>query len=82
MKNKLPTAEELFSIRELHGSVTKDEIVDTMIEFAKLHCKRQAEVIAEKAKTTGGNMLMFGALHVRVDKDSILNAYNLEEEIK
>jgi len=44
-----------------------------MIKFAKLHCIEQAKVISENAEV---NVINYN--DYEVDKDSILNAYNLE----
>lgn len=107
---KLPTAEELLlqeftKVYPKHGAEmvhgVKSASLAAMTIFAKLHCKRQAEVIAEKATwKCDSSDSYFGdnrdydfcdrdndgdktQIHtISVDKDSILNAYNLEEEIK
>lgn len=57
-------------------------IIKVMIEFAKLHCTEQAKVISKKAKTIlveDQCPLTGQEFEVReIDKDSILNAYSLD----
>jgi hypothetical protein len=84
----LPTAEEF--LREKYtGEFTQEgatnlfdlyEVQQVMIEFAKLHCEAQVKEITEKVKVvyiepdgcaTGD--------YYDVDKDSIINAYNLND---
>jgi len=69
-----------------------ESINQHMIEFAKLHCIEQAKVISEKAEIEERNYLKtpmkaenYGqevqseheGIYYGVDKNSILNAYNL-----
>jgi len=71
MENKLPTAEEFYD-KSKH-----DSILDIMIEFAKLHCAEQAKVIYEKSELWED--ISNGYSYQTIKKDSILNAYNLDE---
>ncbi len=71
---------------------TSEIIENTMIEFAKLHCKRQAKIIVQShylmidgisEKSNGQRFIVDEGNHyteteVEVDKDSILNAYDLD----
>jgi len=88
----IPTAEEFF--REWDGcSQETFEWKLMMIEFAKLHCIEQARVISEKAEVEERNynktpmgVENYGqeiqsdqeGIYYGVDKDSILNAYDLD----
>lgn len=84
--SKIPTAEEIL---ELHYNMDRDEdghpvyyewsAKDAMIEFAKLHVKAALEAASEKAETDGKHVYMFRREYVpvKVDKNSILNAYLL-----
>lgn len=91
---KIPTAKTLIknmandSLAIENGDYTKtffvafEDVKCLMIEFAKLHCKKQAEIIAEKAKVLNiyPNHIVneYGEIeHYTINKDSILNAYNL-----
>lgn len=47
---------------------------DIMIEFAKYYCTEQARIISEKATAS---VCGSGEYWAEVDKDSILNAYDL-----
>ena len=82
------TAKEFFKQKYKELNVTwkdgdikhfRKEDVIIAIEFAKLHCIKQAKVISEKA-TTKEDIAIFqeGTFKtIVVDKDSIINAYDL-----
>ena len=81
---RLPTAEEFrkdfMSKRTRTGALSYTEELEYLKEFAKLHCEAQLKAILENAKvkktvTSGG---IRSIKHV-VDKDSILNAYPLDQ---
>jgi CBS domain-containing protein len=80
-KNKIPTAEEIYNNYTRNYSIdediTKPEIIELMIEFAKLHVKQALIEASNKgiALYTGDRKLPI------IDKDSILNSYP-EENIK
>ena len=74
-------AKEFFK-EELSGEpLTQENVIEGLIQFAKLHCIEQARVISEKAVIF---LPSHSHLHgtKNVDEDSIINAYNLEENIK
>lgn len=53
-----------------------------MQEFTKLHCEKQARVISKKVEFSGGGTYKTDSGHLSsspiiIDKDSILNAYDL-----
>jgi len=56
-------------------------ISNAMIKFAKLHCEEQARIISENAcLTLESEISINGAccsITAEIDKDSILNAYDL-----
>jgi len=91
--SKIPTAEEFFkkysdntSLAEGHYDylVEKDSFKEAMIEFAKLHVEEALKEASEKAKTDyeylgeSGEFEDIPVYEYFVDKDSILNAYPLE----
>lgn len=73
--NGIPTSEEFLNAN-WRGKGLKLNVNGLMIEFAKLHLESQAKAIYEKAKI---NMFQDNeGITVEVDKDSILNAYSLD----
>lgn len=77
---EIPSAED-FVIQHRLGQDNprlEQHIAHTLKEFAKLHCERLAEVIAENASAK----FIYGSPDIiedcEVDKESILNAYPLE----
>lgn len=60
---------------------TQKDIVKSMQEYAKTKCQELLEIVAEKAKTkkTSNSGSWYDA---SVDKDSIINAVNLNEFIR
>lgn len=88
----VPTAEEFCRNRQIlivdnkTHTYTINASIKDFIEFAKLHCKEQARVISEKATTKieetyagslgNENGELYNKIEV-IDKDSILNAYDL-----
>ena len=79
MENNIPTAEEIQEIyldKYGHGDVTS-----MLIEFAKLHVEAALKAASENAETI--NEGFYGRSgetedYYEVNKDSILNAYTLE----
>lgn len=83
----VPTAKEIL---ELHYNMDRDEdghpvyynwsAEDATIAFAKLHVEAALKEASEKADTDGKHVYMFRREYVpvKVDKNSILNAYPLE----
>ena len=65
---------ELHSTGRIDGR--EQNYPEMMIEFAKLHCKKQAEIIAEKQKGYWYNGEFINS--TIISKDSILTAYPLE----
>jgi len=77
--NKLPTAKQYFDSlnkTKVHGEfvLTESVSIKAMIEFAKLHIQKALKEASEKAEI---NYEDFSGKYI--DKDSILNAYNLDE---
>lgn len=84
----LPTAEELlrnkYKLEGERGTLRIDQVSMFMIEFAKLHAEEALKEASEKAKQiedpyayTGNTGSEYPADYI-IDKDSILNAYALE----
>ena len=66
------TAKEYF-IEHLSGEpLHQDVVIEAMIEFTKYHVELALKVASEKANLTDNGRFPF------VDKESILNAYPLE----
>lgn len=86
MKNNIISVEDW--LNELPLQTLTDDLKETIIEkfnnekieFAKLHCKKQLEAILENAKTKNEYWegLDDGVEVNIIDRDSILNAYNLD----
>ena len=53
--------------------ITYDDYIKGMIEFAKMHVQEALKQASENAES-----YVIGGLTSEVDKDSILNAYSLE----
>ena len=71
----IPTAED-YALSTMQN-VDTDDIVNVMIEFAKMHVKealKQASVKGETKKYNYGP----GGSHIGIERNSILNAYPLE----
>jgi len=74
----MPTAEEVFmqsTVITMAGN--KQKVMSLMIEFAKIHVKealKQASVKGETKKYNYGP----GGSHIGIERNSILNAYPLE----
>lgn len=77
--SKIPTAEEFVMRGHLWVGDDKDvdDLAKSHIEFAKLHVKAALKEASEKASTTYSEELLLGEVY-NIDKDSILNAYPLE----
>jgi hypothetical protein len=73
--NNIPTAEKFFLLAENWGFAGK-QVHEKMIEFAKLHVKAALKEASEKA--TAGHSYPWTHNEPYVDKDSILNAYSLD----
>ena len=75
----IPTAREFLESKHIEGSEPRCKAI---IEFAKLYCIEQARVISENAITTISR-IQYGSIltefnEPKVDKNSILNAYPLD----
>jgi hypothetical protein len=94
MENNIPTAEDFlqdsFTISHFYNdkynrmSCFSDDVQEAMIGFAKLHIQAALKEASEKAKQiedpyayTGNTGSEYPADYI-IDKDSILNAYALE----
>lgn len=79
--NKVPTAEEFLkkSIDYVLEKDAKQDVVQAMIEFAKLHVEAQRDDILKKVSLTdfAQEFLQEGASDA-IDEESIINAYPLE----
>jgi hypothetical protein len=85
---KIPTA-EAFLDQDESGVFTKVDIVQAMIEFAKLHVEAALKEASENAKASLGKDWisrkeqkihpgqLVDTIIIKVDKDSILNSYPL-----
>lgn len=84
MKNKVITAQEFLDISFGENKAVRSKITKAMIEFAKLHVQEALKQASEKSlmkdvnedchyEDEEGN---FPEIYF-IDKDSILNAYNL-----
>lgn len=81
MENKIPTAEEF--IEETYSFIPfeLDQITELMQEFAKLHVQKalkRASVLAELKDIGIDDETGVGESNIVVDKQSILNAYPLD----
>jgi len=76
MKNKIPTAEELFEKLNPQDGTLPKWAKDFAIQFAKLHVKEALKEASEKADyiTDGQEHI----INVWIDKNSILNSYPLK----
>ena len=70
--SKIPTAEEFLINKNMPGFAKHTVFTDYMIEFAKLHVKEALQKAYENAD------LEYYGDEVCYNKDSILNAYPLE----
>jgi len=73
-ENKILTTEDFFSSNldpDNYGIYT---IHDRMVEFAKYHVELALKSASKKAYITGAGSLF----NPKIDKDSILNSYNLD----
>jgi hypothetical protein len=72
---KIPTAEEFFKIKKCrvfsNGEI-KDISIDDINEYTKLHVEAALYVASERADLSDNGRFPY------VDKESILNAYSLE----
>lgn len=76
MNNTIPTAEE-FYLKNTSTKVCSWYVKDQMIEFARLHCEAQLKAILKNVSTK----VEYSGIgeEVIVDKDSIINAYPLNQ---
>ena len=76
MKEKIITAEEWFN---QYGGYTREEMLQEAINFAKFHAENALLAACEKVKMKGMLIALEenGVKNV-IDKNSILNAYDLE----
>jgi hypothetical protein len=80
MSNKIPTAEEFIDLwKNGDDWIDPTQLPNLLIEFAKLHCEEQLKAILKNASliTEGGLKLKYSDGYGDLDKDSIINAYNL-----
>lgn len=87
--NKIPTAESILfdncTTKEHHIvstiSMFDQHIVEAMIKFAKIHCKEALRQASEKAECCEGSIIDLGfeIISATVNKESILNTYNLDD---
>jgi hypothetical protein len=77
--NKIPTAEEWLKHFE-ENAYPDTPISECMIEFAKLHVEAQLKAILKNVQMTG---IAYGndksITDYEVDKESIINAYPLDQ---
>ena len=79
--NKLPTAEawinQQFAKQIINEDIyaSKEGIIEACILFAELHCTAQLEAILDNVDVTFDT---YNGFENKVDKKSIINAYNLE----
>lgn len=80
MSNKIITAEEFFALPDYDKSSIPmfSDIHNAMIEFAKLHVQEALKQASEKVKLDDGDYISDGFYETMIDKESILNAYPLE----
>jgi len=72
--NKISTAEETYT--KITGCIINHkDVKDAMIEFAKLHVEAALKEASENAEQ---KWIKFTENDYEIDKDSILNAYPLE----
>lgn len=71
--DKIPTAEEFLNNHKFHLVEHEEYISTVIIEFAKLHVEAALKQASENAES-----IVIGGLISEVNKDSILNAYPLE----
>lgn len=85
MENNIPTAEEFFGFINGEIAYPPDFVHRTAIKFAKLHCEAQLKAILENVtikerkkihKCSSGSEYSYTTV---VDKDSIANAYDLNQ---
>lgn len=72
MEDKIPTAE--YWIKNEMNIIDVQEAAKKLIEFTKLHVQKALKQASEKAET----IHIRNTEEYRIDKDSILNAYNLD----
>ena len=82
--SKIPTAEEKLKANFYNGSFIEinsgdfEDIKNIMIEFTKLHVEAALKQASEKATVNINGFIQEYDENCCVDKDSILNAYPLE----
>tara|TARA_R110000868_G_scaffold101359_2_gene279045 strand:- start:126 stop:365 length:240 start_codon:yes stop_codon:yes gene_type:complete len=76
----MKTAEEIYYYYTGKNLTVEQLTKRAMVEFAKFHCKAQLEAILSKAKTKNidGGWQGGGTSITVIDKESIKNAYNLD----
>jgi len=72
--SKLPTAEEVYTDFHFNYKGDNNSVIEAMAEFAKLHVEAALKAASENADTLKGEVY---ASKGCIDKDSILNAYPL-----
>jgi hypothetical protein len=86
--NTIPSVEKFYALSPEWGAAGKD-LHEAMVEFAKLHVTAALKAASEKAeyKHNGAYILQSGNTYldrngISIRKESILNAYPLDENIK
>lgn len=87
MNNTILSAEEWLANQQntcdLHGNLKDglftNDVIKFMKQYAQAHCEAQLKAILENAKIVNISKWTNDKC---IDKDSIINAYNLEENIK
>lgn len=87
----IKTTEELFNYYKEHISLSeghydyliyKEDFKEALLEFAKAHTQEALEKAYENVEYSTEFDTRDNCCYVTIDKDSILNAYNIEENIK
>ena len=66
-----------FLRRDESGVYNEQDIAHAMVEFAKMHCKEQAEAICQQAFINTSRDKFRNITSVSINMDSVLNAYPL-----
>lgn len=77
MNNTIPTAEEAWNDFHFNYKGDENSLLEAMRHFARLHCKAQLKAILKNVSTK----VEYSGIgeEVIVDKDSIINAYPLNQ---
>lgn len=75
-REEIMLGNEGYKFRDVINNLDEEDILDTMRDYAKSKCQELLEIVAEKAEVSFNR---FGEEYV--DKDSILNAVDLDSFI-